>query len=176
MRVLFINSVCSGSTGHIIDYLISTKHKNDDCVVAFGRGKAFTNHKCYKIGTFFSTIIHVFITRIFDAHGFGSFLATKKFISWIKKFNPDTIWLHNIHGYYLNIKLLFNYLKLSQKKVIWTIHDCWPITGHCAYFSFVNCRKWLITCKNCPQRSKYPKSYFSRSKRNLSKKKRFFWA
>ena len=174
MKVLFINSVCFGSTGQIIDYLIKTEHKNDDCFVAFGRGRGFKDHRCYKIGTSLSFLFHVFLTRLFDLHGFGSYFATKRFVFWINKLNPDKIWLHNLHGYYLNIKVLFNYLKKSNRNIVWTLHDCWSFTGHCAYFSFIGCNKWRDKCEKCPQKNKYPKSLFSRSKCNFILKRELF--
>lgn len=118
--------------------------------------------------------MHVAKTRIFDKHGFGSKNATNEFIQKVNEFNPDIIHLHNIHGYYLNIEILFQYLKQKNKKVIWTFHDCWPFTGHCAYYLSDDCYKWENKCSQCPFNRKYPKSYYDNSVKNFENKKIIF--
>ena len=75
---------------------------------------------------------------------------------WVEEYDPDVIHLHNIHGYYINIKILFDYLRKSGKPVIWTLHDCWPFTGHCSHFVTVGCEKWKNGCFACSKRKAYP--------------------
>lgn len=177
MKILQINSVCgAGSTGRIATDLYKVlEEKGHECVIAYGRGTAPQGIKTIKIGTDFDNYMHVAKTRIFDKHGFGSTKATKEFIQKVKEYDPDVIHLHNIHGYYINIEILFNYLKKADKKVIWTLHDCWAFTGHCAYFDYVGCDKWKSECKKCPQKKEYPKSnLFDNSTKNLKKKKDIF--
>ena len=111
---------------------------------------------------------------MFGKTGFASKHATKKLLKFLDKINPDIVHLHNIHGYYLNIELLFNYLKEKQIRVIWTLHDCWSFTGQCAFFDYVGCDKWQTECKNCPMLSEYPKSFVDSSKWNYQKKKELF--
>ena len=154
MKVLQINSVCGiGSTGRIATDLYKVlEEQNHECKIAYGRGSAPQNIDSIKIGSTIDNYFHVFKTRVFDKHGFGSVNATKKFIEEIKDYDPDIIHLHNIHGYYLNIEVLFKYLKEADKPVIWTLHDCWPFTGHCSYFEYVECEKWKSSCENCVQK------------------------
>lgn len=177
MKVLQINSVCGvGSTGRIATdlYKVLEEHGHK-CKIAYGRGNAPEDIDTIKIGTNFDNYLHVFKTRMFDEHGFGSVDATKKFIEEVKKYDPDIIHLHNIHGYYINIKILFEYLREANKPVIWTLHDCWAFTGHCAYFDFVGCDKWKYGCEKCPQKSVYPTSKTKdNSKLNYEKKKKIF--
>lgn len=177
MRILQINSVCGyGSTGKIVKDICEVAEKEGhQCLVAFGRDDAPKNMNTIKIGSFIDFIIHALKTRIFDLHGFASVSATKELIKKIEKFNPDIINLHNLHGYYINIDILFAYLKKINKPVIWTLHDCWAFTGHCAYFDYVGCDKWLNICTACPQKNCYPKSIlFDGSKYNFCKKKELF--
>ena len=54
--------------------------------------------------------------------------------------------------------MLFNYIKEKNIKVVWTLHDCWSFTGHCAHFDYVGCQKWKTGCYKCPQKNVYPKS------------------
>ncbi|EOU2023421.1 glycosyltransferase [Clostridium perfringens] len=177
MKVLQINSVCGvGSTGRIATDLYKVlEEQGHECVIAYGRGTAPEGIKTIKIGTDFDNYMHVAKTRLFDKHGFGSTKATKEFIKKVKEYNPDVIHLHNIHGYYINIEILFNYLKEANKKVIWTLHDCWAFTGHCSHFDYVECNKWMYKCNRCKQKKEYPSSLlFDMSAYNYEMKKRFF--
>ena len=155
MKYLFINSVAGfGSTGRIAAEkcreLMKEGHR---CVLAFGREKANCDDiPTVAIGSSLDFKVHALRNRIFDDHGFGSKAATAQFLSWVRQYNPDVIWLHNVHGYYIHIGLLFDYLRTCGKKIIWTLHDCWAITGHCAYFDFVGCDKWKTGCESCPQK------------------------
>ena len=100
---------------------------------------------------------------------------TEKFIDWLKEYDPDVIHLHNIHGYYIHVPTLFNYLKMCNKKILWTLHDCWSFTGHCAYFDFVECEKWKTGCFNCELKHEYPPSILlDKSKENYLMKKELF--
>lgn len=177
MRVLQINSVCGiGSTGRIAaDINKVLQSKGYESYIAYGRDKPLNCDHTIRIGTKMETFLHTAKTRIFDRHGFGSRAATLRFIENVKKLNPDIIHLHNIHGYYLNIEVLFSFLKEFEKKVIWTLHDCWPFTGHCSYFEYVQCENWKTGCKKCPQKTGYPASLLlDQSKRNYMEKRSIF--
>lgn len=177
MRVLQINSVCGvGSTGRIATDLYKVlEEQGHECLIAYGRGTAPEGINSYKIGTNLDNYLHVARTRLLDQHGYGSKKATIELVKKIKEYNPDVIHLHNLHGYYLNLEVLFNYLAESNKPVIWTLHDCWAFTGHCAHFDYIGCDKWKDECNNCPQKKEYPSSNFlDNSKLNFNKKKELF--
>ena len=176
-RILFINSVCNGSTGTICKNLYkAAKEAGHTCCIAYGRGDAPEGFNTIKIGNQLDIYLHVLKARLFDASGFGSKKATKDLIKQIEEFQPDVIHLHNIHGYYVNIEILFNYLKQHPEiKKIWTLHDCWSYTGHCAYYTYAKCDKWQICCNgNCPNKKEYPQTVFSNIKSNFNKKKELF--
>ena len=175
MKYLFLNTVCNGSTGRIIEGIgKSLTEQGNKCVLVYGRGKPFSSFFCKKIGNVFSIMFHAALSRFFDKQGHGSFFATKKLVRFIKEYDPDVIWLHNIHGYYVNIRVLFGFLKNSKFLIKWTLHDCWPITGHCCYFSEVGCEKWKTQCCSCPQKSAYPSAFLSRAYKNFIEKKKLF--
>lgn len=176
MKVLEINSVCNGSTGRIAcDIARELIKQGNECVLAYGRGNAPSDIKTIKIGNNFDVKYHGVMTRIFDKHGFYSKRSTKKFIKEVEKYNPDVIHLHNLHGYYINIEILFKYLKESKKKVIWTLHDCWTFTGHCSHFESKGCQKWKEQCYSCSQKQEYPASKIKdNSKNNYRRKKDIF--
>ncbi len=178
MKYLFINSVAGfGSTGRIAAEKCRELMKDGhQCVLAFGRDKANCEDiPTVQIGTALDYKVHGLRTRLLDDHGFGSRAATRKFLKWVEGYDPDVIWLHNVHGYYIHIGELFGWLRTCGKKIIWTLHDCWAFTGHCAYFDFVGCNKWKTGCHNCPQKGSYPASTgLDGSRSNYERKKRLF--
>ena len=175
--LLQINTIVnSGSTGRIAEEIGQLALKNGwESYIAYGRNKRPSKSKLIRIGTEGAIAAHGLQTRLFDNHGLASKRATFKLVKQIMEINPDIIHLHNLHGYYLNIEILFNYLAECNIPVIWTFHDCWPITGHCTHFDFVGCEKWKTECYCCPQKTNYPASYFmDRSRKNHHLKKKLF--
>ncbi len=173
-----INIVCGiRSTGRICTDLASElEAQGHEVKIAYGRCEVAEKFQKFavKIGSDFDVKLHAIKARLFDACGFGSKNATKKFIAWVKNFNPDVIHIHNIHGYYVNTEILFDYLRTCGKKIIWTLHDCWAFTGHTAYCDAVNCEKFTTGCGKCPGLKNYPKSFIDRSASNWIKKKKIF--
>lgn len=173
-----INVVCGiRSTGRICtDLATALESQGHEVKIAYGRENVPEQFQKYavRIGTDLDVKLHGVKARFLDGAGFGSRRATEKFIEWVKDFDPDVIHLHNIHGYYINVEVLFQYLKESGKKTIWTLHDGWAFTGHSAYCDAVQCDRWKIGCYKCPQISEYPKSVVDRSKYNWKKKRKLF--
>ncbi len=176
MKVVQINSVCGqGSTGKIaVDISKSLTEHNIENYILYGVGKSE-----YSQGISISDMCYVkmniLMTRIFGKHGFYSHSATHKLIKHLKRIKPDVIHLHNIHGHYLNVNMLFWYIKKYNVKTIWTLHDCWSFTGHCSHFNFVGCEKWKKGCHNCEQLREYPVSLiFDRSRDGYKAKKKVF--
>lgn len=178
MKILQINVVYnSGSTGRIVANISDTSQKHGiESFVAFGRGNTSNLPLAVKkFGNHFELLLHILKTRLFDMHGFGSSLTTRKLLLYISTLRPDIIHLHNVHGYYLNINILFNYFKENKTPIVWTMHDCWPLTGHCVHFERIDCQKWKSGCFKCPITKSYPKSwYWDNSKINFRKKKGLF--
>lgn len=183
-RVLLINSVLGfGSTGNIVLNLAKEYEQNGyEVKVAYGRTfkvsddkKADIDKYGVRIGSDMDVNFHVLYTRITDKHGLASVRTTKQFLKWADKYNPDILWIHNIHGYYINYELLFNWIKSRpDMQVKWTLHDCWAFTGHCSHFIYMGCDKWKTACSDCPQLDQYPKSFIDRSRTNFMRKKTSF--
>lgn len=175
--ILQINTVVnSGSTGKIAEEIgkLLIKHKNVS-YIAYGRNIRPSNSKLFYFGNKLDFCIHALLTRFFDLHGCGSVLQTIKLIRRIKSIKPDIIHLHNIHGYYLNYPLFFKFLKVINKPIIWTLHDCWAFTGHCSYYLSINCNKWKTGCYQCQLKHSYPKAIlFDNSWFNYVLKKNYF--
>lgn len=145
--------------------------------IAYGRRHIPCDSELIRIGNDFDVKIHGLLTRLFDLHGLGSVLTTKLFIRKIKKIKPDIVHLHNIHGYFINYKILIEYLTKENIPIVWTFHDCWPFTGHCGHFEKYKCVKWKTQCNHCPGVHGYPTSYFfDRSRQSFKLKKKLFTA
>lgn len=178
MRVLQINGFYpDGSTGKIVQNISNLlEEEGENSFVAFGSSnkKKIDSKKCLRMKTGLGLYISIIQTRLGGRNGFNDRRATYRLIQWIEQVNPNVIHLHNIHGFYINIEILFSYLKAVKLPVIWTLHDCWSITGHCACFDYVGCDKWKNGCNSCEQLKYYPISFCDKSKENYWNKKEIF--
>ena len=174
-KLVQINSVCYGSTGRIARSISNAARKNGYEVHTFyGRGLPF-DETCTRIGNTLEICLSGLNTRLFGVHAEWSRSATRQLIEEIERIQPDVIQIHNVHGYYLNKTMLFEYLKKHDYPVVWTMHDCWAFTGHCAYFDFPACDKWITGCSNCPRKKDYPQSWIiDASAKEYRKKKELF--
>lgn len=177
MKILQINTVVnSGSTGRIAEnigqVLIAKGHES---YIAYGRGNGISKSELIKIGNKKDMYFHGLKSLLLDRHGFSSTRSTIELVREIEKIKPDAIGLHNLHGYYLNLEILFDYLKATQIPVVWTLHDCWSFTGHCTYFDRISCEKWKTACFDCDLKRSYPSSLLlDNSWRNFIEKKKLF--
>ncbi len=173
-KFIQINSECGfGSTGKIAVAISKELNKENIENYIFYSG----NHKSdYRQGIMIagkaSIRVHQLLSRIFGNQGFHSYYVTKRMVRKIREMEPDAILLHNLHGYYLHIGVLFRFLKKYGRPVYWTFHDCWPFTGHCAHFLVEKCTKWQDGCYKCTQKKKYPYSWFFDRSRSLYKRKK----
>lgn len=177
MKILQINSFFSvGGPPRIVNGIYDVlKENGHECKIAAAREKLYAPDDSIQIGNSYDTYINALKTRIFDDEGLSAKRATRELIQNIEQYNPDIIHLHNLHGYYINIESLFDYIKAADKPVVWTLHDCWAFTGHCAHFDLIKCEKWKNECYQCPQKTEYPSScLMNRAKRNYDHKKAAF--
>lgn len=176
-KILQINVTANwGSHGKIVE-LIGQKAISHgwESYIAYGRNVNPSQSHLIKIGTKMDFYLHILGSRIFGRHGLFSTRATKNLVRTIDEMiKPDVIHIHNIHGYYLNYKVLLEYLSSKQYPVIITMHDCWTFTGHCAHFVGNNCYKWQTCCQGCPAIKRYPSSIIDSTKRNYDLKRYLF--
>lgn len=176
VKVVQISTFSYKAAGNIMMNLHRAMMKNGiDSYVVWGRGRKAENDHEYFMDDSWGVKLHGVYTRITDKTGFASTLSTRKLLNWLDEIEPDIIHLHCIHGYFINISLLFTYIKEKNIKVIWTQHDCWAFTGHCAYFDACGCEKWKTGCHDCEQLTTYPASrLMDNSKWNWKTKKELF--
>ena len=175
MKILQINTTFKGggSTGRIVADLfeLMTKEGEDAYAVYGYETVKVESDKLYQVQNRFERKISILQTRIFGKHGFYNIRSTRKLVDWIDEVNPDIVHLHNLHNHYINIQILFDYIKKKNIAVVWTLHDCWAFTGWCAYFDYYGCNKWIEGCNHCPAKHDYPKTWFFDRSEELYKKK-----
>lgn len=176
MRIMQVNSVPYGSTGRIMFALADCANQAGHtvfCTTGFSWHRA--KHSNYFLTSdIFEKELHTVLAKYTGYNGHFSHHATKKLIRFLETYRPDVLHLHNLHGWYLNLPMLFHYIKANDIPVVWTLHDCWAFTGQCAHFLFVGCDKWRTSCGSCPQKEQYPQSWIDRSKYLLEEKKSLF--
>lgn len=177
MKVLLINTfIGSTSTGNLVYDIYKTNiEAGNQCVIAYGRKDTKEVADAYRISSKIDYTTHAIWTRITDLNGLGSGYVTHKFLKFMDNYKPDVVHLHNLHGYYININILFKYLCQKNIPIVWTFHDCWPFTGHCPYYTNIGCDKWKTGCCHCPKKKEHPASYiFDNSEYNYKLKERLF--
>lgn len=163
MKILQVNTVVRGSSvGRIMaDLYRVIEASGNEARMAVGREPWLKEYEGILIGSKKDFYLHVMKNFFQGESGFGSEEVTKKFLAWVDQEKPDLIHLHNIHGFYLQVELLFDYIKKRKIPVVWTLHDCWSFTGHCAYYDFAACDKWKTGCNTCVHHAKvYPYALF----------------
>lgn len=177
MKIVEINTCDYGSTGKIMLQIAETARENNHAVTTFSRKWNNTktiSHSHIYFGSFLENALHHILAETTGLSECFSFIGTLSLILKLKKIKPDIIHLHNLHGWYINLPLLFKYIKNHNIKTVWTLHDCWAFTGHCTYFDMARCNKWKMGCRNCTQYKDYPKSFFDNSKYMYRLKKKWF--
>ena len=177
-KIFYISCAINfGAPGRIVEQigLLAQKHGYEVLVAHSSRNENPTQLPHFAITTKYQEVFHAIGAKFLDLHGLLNTKQTKVLVERIKEFKPDIIHLHNIHGYFCNFKILFEYLDSIDTPVVWTMHDCWPFTGRCFHFVGVNCYKWKTGCYDCKAEAGYTVSkYVDRSKSLYALKKRLF--
>jgi len=176
MKVLEINICPDLSTGTLMmDIACRLNEKGEKCLTAAAPKYCDDRDTDYRIGSMFERHVHILLGQLCGSEASFSQVATFKLLKFIKKYNPDIIHLHNIHQYYINLKILFTFLMKFNGIIIWTFHDCWPFTGACHHYIEEKCFKWIDECRDCPYQKKLKiKPFVNTSYLNLRSKKKLF--
>ena len=178
MKIIEINSCDYGSTGKVMLQIAGKAIDSGlDSYVAIPKGRhnwAKKYKKTIWIGNRISEDSHLILSRLTGFNGCFSVIATKIFLWTIRRLRFDIAHFHNLHNSYINLPMLFKYIKKNNIPVVWTLHDCWAFTGQCPHFTFEKCEKWKTRCHNCPRFRKYPEAYVDRTKTMWRLKKKWF--
>ena len=179
MRIVQINGGAKGSTGKIMMGIAEVARAQGHevmCASPITTTNRDAGEDCgyYRIGTFNSRRLNVALARITGFNGCFAWFETYKLLKKIDEFKPDIIHLHNLHDSYINLPMLFSYIKKHNVPTVWTLHDCWAFTGQCPHFTMVKCDKWKAGCYGCPQYKEYPASLYDNTKKMWQLKKKWF--
>jgi len=87
---------------------------------------------------------------------------------WYKE--ADIVQLHNLHGNYFRLSTLTQIDK--EKKVFWTLHDAWAVTGKCAHLQ--DPHVWHPGYHRCRNLLSYPPMLWDNTKYLWNKKKNIY--
>lgn len=179
MRIVQINGGAKGSTGKIMMGIAEVARAQGHevmCASPITTTNRDAGEDCgyYRIGTFNSRRLNVALARITGFNGCFAWFETYKLLKKIDEFKPDIIHLHNLHDSYINLPMLFSYIKKHNVPTVWTLHDCWSFTGQCPHFTIAKCDRWKAGCHNCPQYKEYPASLYDNTKKMWQLKKKWF--
>lgn len=175
MKVVFINAVYEiSSTGRtykeLHDYLWSQGH---ECFIIYGNHKGKYKDSVY-VGNFFDHKIHALFSRLTGKVGGYSYFYTKKVISFLNMYKPDIVHLGNLHGNFINIPMLLEYLKESNIATSLTLHDCFFFTGGCVHYVSKNCFAWQKKCIKCLYYRENGSWFFDKSSYQFNYKQKTF--
>ena len=181
MRYVQINAY----SGAWAESIIFGKHRElqkngDESWVFWARGEHEQDEHMQKIASYPEVCMDALLTRLDGRAAFHSKAITRRLLRKLDVIDPDVVHLHVLLGYYINVRMIFEWLASHRCKVVWTLHDCWAFTGHCYYFTYARCFQWksgCAFCESCPQKNEYPETIFGgdRSVRwNFEEKKRLF--
>ncbi len=176
MKILTINTAPYGSVARIAIETAELAKKNGiENRLSFGYSYHPIKSKYihYRSGNFVSSVIDMALCRLTGLMGTFSQIYTHLYLRKIRKYDPDIIHLHNLHGC-MNLGLITDYIKKSGKPVVWTFHDCWAFTGHCVHYDFIGCNKWKSHCHHCQLYKDFPKAYLDSSEYMHDRKKKWF--
>lgn len=164
LRYVQINAYANGWA----DSIIFSKHRElqaqgHESWVFWARGEHEQDMHMQKIATYPEVCLDALLSRIDGRAGFHSKGITRRLLKKLDEIDPDVVHLHLLLGYYINARMLFEWLASSHCKVVWTLHDCWAFTGHCIHFTYEKCMQWQSRCAastSCPQKRTYPETYF----------------
>lgn len=146
--------------------------------VFWARGAHEQDDHMVKIAAIPEVCLDAVETRLDGKPGFHSQGITRRLLHQLDQIDPDVVHVHSLLGYYINVEMLFAWLSQHRCKVIWTLHDCWAITGHCIHFHDAGCGQWENGCgftAPCPLQDTYPETFRKgMEKWNYEQKKRIF--
>ncbi len=132
MKILQINTLDSKGGAAKVAYSLKKELEKRGHQTSMFVGRKYSDEKNIKIlndiGSFSGKVrrkLAYWLADDIDLFSSDHILKTEEF----KK--ADIIHCHNLHGNYFNLNTLE---KISRTKpVVWTLHDMWPITAHCAH-------------------------------------------
>ena len=152
MKIVQINAVYqTGSTGRttmeLHHALMDMGHKS----FVFASDGNCTDEGVFPLGTQRDHKAHALFSRLSGKQGYFSAGATKALLNELDRLTPDVVHLRNLHGNYIHLPMLLNYLGKKDIATVVTLHDCWFFTGKCTHYTVQGCQRWQTGCHDCPK-------------------------
>lgn len=173
MKVLSINTVDARGGAARAAYALHKELKKEGCSSKMLVGERSSNDPdVFEINGRTGAFLRRNIGRFEELTGLQYFFSTSAgaILRHAAFKEADVVHLHNTHGGYLNLRAVKEIARL--KPVVWTLHDMWPMTGHCAH-SF-DCEKWRHGCGHCPYLSTYPSISIDTTRMLFKAKRRIY--
>ncbi len=173
MKIALINAVGdAGSTGKLcVDIQNYASQNKNEAIIFCGRGQK--KDGCFPFAHKWEMKLSSLLSRVFGVQCEYAYFSTKRLIKQLKKFQPDIIHLHNLHGNYVSVSKILRYISKMDIPTVITLHDCWFFTGKCTHFTDAGCYKWKDGCFNCPQLKKdIPNWFFDKTDIMYARKKK----
>ena len=176
MNIAIINTFShTKSTGKIAYSLYSHLCASHDCCLVYGEPaeEKLGDKNVFCNTTKFLKTINIYASYFFGNQGEHAFFETYKAIRFLEKKKIEVVYLLNIHGYFLNIGMLFRFFRKHNIKVIYLMLDEYALAGKCCFT--LDCEKYKDVCRGCPNIRDYPKTvFFDRSRHLFLKKERLY--
>lgn len=143
-----INTSDFGSTGRIAtglqNYLLS---KGEKCLLSYGQGTERNDDERYKVSGIIDMAFHKINTTLTGSLCCASVMATHRLVKRLRELRVENVYLVNLHGLYLNERILFDYLVHDHINVMYIMADESAFLGNCFYRN--GCEKYKDECRNC---------------------------
>ena len=161
-KLLQVNCSDSGSTGGIMRGIAARAQQHGyECRMLCAPPKPGENRgdDVIRLGNPVECALQRKLNKFTGRYGMGFPLASRQLLQELERFAPDIVQLHNLHHQFFDLSTLFGYLKKHRIPTVWTLHDCWAFTGHCAHYMMNGCERWRTGCGDCPDLQHYPAIY-----------------
>lgn len=159
MNVLVMNLAHDGGGAEAVarqTYDISKYYADVNTYFLAGRDRLFQGYDVIYPRRTPQKYINLFMCSLAHNQRFHDGYSFRKIKNLIKKYQIDILHIHNLHGGYIGIDDIAELSKCV--KIVWTLHDMWTITGHCAHThdAIGSCERHLTSdCQECPYLNRY---------------------
>lgn len=173
--VVFFNSYDHGSTGGFCKILKEEIRRHEYSTYFISGGNNETNCADFYLRentTIFDRKLFSFFKKSIFFYKISGYFIFRKVIKFLRAkidfINDDIIFhFHNLQYCEINPYLFLKFCKKNHIKVLWTLHDCWPFTGGCDYYTFPFCGNRSKKCKQCPKNIRYSNFFYNAKRKNI---------
>ena len=177
MRLLYLNTTYAGGgaekvTRQIYEGMKKRGHEVYEIVCYNRRGEVEDPQVMVLYRTPLQKIWQRFQTHNRNNESVTIPYAVHKICQFIKKYKIEIVHLNNPHDSFLGMKDIQTISRMCP--TVWTLHDLWALTGHCAFPVGCEEERWKTGCQTCECLDNYPRLRRDVSADLYEKKKKYF--